>query len=269
MFANPFVTENKMRWIVTQKRFLYVLLVTVLGLLLLATAVSAAQGGGKTGEAVRVRGQAPAAHAGVKPAAAPSAPKQLRPPSSAAKMGIAPQAAGPFVYRLHETFEGIWPTPAWNTFDNDPAGSDVCWDDENWIAFQGAWSGFGAGGCADGVDPNIDYYPDYVDSWAVVGPFSTEGAKSGEVQFKFWSQTEEDYDYFYYCASVDDATYYCKYHTGDSEGWRNGRLNLRGMPFYGNMLGEEQVWVAFIFYSDYSNVDDGTFIDQVRIVVKK
>ena len=254
-----------------QKRFLYVLLVTILGVLLVATAVAAQGSGGHYGTAVRVRGQAYVAPAGVKPNSPAPAAKQILPASNAAKLAIAqPAAAGPFVYRLHETFEGDWPTGDWYTYDNNGStGGDVCWDDENWIAFQGMWSGWPAGGCTDGLDANIDYYPNDMDSWAVVGPFSTEHAKSGWVQFKWWNQSEEDYDYFSWCASVDNSTFYCKTFSGDSEGWRNGRLNLRGMPFYGNMLGEEQVWVAFIFTSDYSNVDDGPFVDQVRIVVRK
>ncbi len=252
------------------KRLFYVLLVTVLALFLVVAAVSAQGRGGQYGTSIRVLGQPYVAPTGPKANVAQPA-KHVMPPNNAAKMAIAqPAAAGPFVYRLHETYEGAWPTGDWYTYDNNgPTGGDVCWDDDNWIAFQGMWSGWAAGGCADGLDATSDYYVDDMDSWAVIGPFSTEHAKSGWVQFKWWNDSEEDYDYFYWCASVDNSNFYCKSFTGDSEGWRNGRLNLRGMPYYGNMLGEEQVWVAFIFTSDYSNTDDGAFIDQVRVVVRK
>ncbi len=252
------------------KRLFYVLLVTVLALFLVVAAVSAQGRGGQYGTSIRVLGQPYVAPTGPKANVAQPA-KHVMPPNNAAKMAIAqPAAAGPFVYRLYEGYEGSWPTGDWYTYDNNGiTGGDICWDDTDYDSFQGGWSAWPAGGCSDGLDPYTDYYVNDMDSWMVVGPFSTEQAKSGWLQFKFWNESEQGYDYLYWCASVDGGLFYCKNHTGYSDGWRNGRLNLRGVPYYGNMLGEEQVWVAFIFTSDGSVTLQGPFVDQVRIVVRK
>jgi hypothetical protein len=171
---------------------------------------------------------------------------------------------------LYETFEGIWPVGLWATYD--PLGSvngEYCWDDENWIAFQGSWSGWPAGGCADGLDPNIDFYANNMDSWAVYGPFSLSNKSQARLNFKYWNQSEEGFDFFYWCASPDGLTYYCKSHTGDSNGWQTGSLNLKNVPGYGSLLADSSVWIGFVFRTDGSIVDDGPFIDNVRLSVKQ
>lgn len=256
----------------SQKRFYYVLLVTVLGLLILVTAAIAQESNGpeRIDTATIVLGQ-PFTPAGVKDGAAADGVKAFMPASNAAKLDVgASVTPAAFVYKVRETFEGVWPNGNWYTFDNNGAtGGVVCWDDDSWISFRGNWSGASAAGCANGIDPYSQFYPNNMNSWMVNGPFSTVGAKSGQLNFKYWNQSELNWDYLWWCASPNGTNFYCIRHSGNSNGWKTGKLNLKAVPGYGNMLGDSSVWAAWIFTSDGTNVDDGGFVDNAGIVVKR
>lgn len=256
-----------------QKRFYYVLLVTVLSLLILATAAIAQDTNRveRIDTAIIELGQ-PFVPEGVKDGAASDGVKEIMPSSDAAKLAIEPNATSAgFVYKVRETFEGVWPNGNWFTYDNNGAtGGQVCWDDDDWIHFRGFWSGASMNGCANGVDPTFSFYPNNMNSWMVNGPFSTVGGITGsQLNFKYWNQSELNFDYLWWCASPNGTTFYCIRHSGNSGGWKTGKLNLKAVPGYGNMLGDPSVWAAWIFTSDGSIVDDGGFVDNAGIVVKK
>lgn len=176
---------------------------------------------------------------------------------------------------VKEGWEGVWPNTNWYTWDwNGNTGGEVCWDDENWISHKGYWSAWAAGGCADGLDPNSSYYVDNMDSWMEyyvdLGP---NGAKSGNVTFKYWNDSEPGWDFLHWCASPDGWNYYCSSHSGTTDGkWKTGKINLKKVPGYGNMLNGNYLYVAFAFTSD-STVSgwpyDGAFIDTFKLVVNK
>ncbi len=253
----------------TRSKWMVVILVLLLAAMVPVLVM--AQGGERTGTVKLVRGERPQPVTDVARAAAPvAAPKAVLPRTPAQKLGLAPAETH---FRVREGFEATWPNGPWDTFDNNGAtGGDLCWDDENWIAFKGSWSAWAAGGCADGLDPNFDYYVDYMDSWMTIGPFSTEPADAGHLTFRYWNNSEEGWDYFYWCASVDGWNWYCNYHTGTTNGrWKIGRLNLNNVPGYGSMLGYPDVWVAFIFQSDsiISYGYDGPFVDNVHLRIRR
>jgi len=245
-----------------------VLIVMVLGLTAVAT-----QGTGENAITVRlVRGQpnnlAPAFSKPLNLQPNPAKPAPAAAPALKVE-GPAAYAPSPFPTIVYENFEGVWPTGLWSTFDNNGSfGGDVCWDDENWIAYAGQWSGWPAGNCADGLDPNFSFYPNDMESWATFGPFSLEDRRKANLTFQYWNESEFGFDFFLWCASPDNFTYYCKGRTGDSNGWKPGELSLKKVPGYGSMLDDPDVWIGFIFFSDFSIVDDGAFIDNVRLHVK-
>lgn len=196
--------------------------------------------------------------------------RDILPKTDEEKLGIDPRTPAGTILKIKEGFESAWPNGAWYTFDNNGStGGTLCWDDENWIAKKGSWSGWPAGGCAGGLNPNNSYYPNNMDSWMVYGPFSTSGAKNGNLKFNYWNQSEEGYDYLYWCVSPNYADWYCDWHTGSTANkWKVGKINLKSVPGYGSMLGDSSVYLAFVFQSDSSEVDDGPFIDEVSLVVK-
>ena len=211
----------------------------------------------------------------------PSTPGQktaVLPATASQKLGL--ESSGPLpakgktLFSVKEEFEGVWPNGNWRTYDNNGAlGGNICWDDENWIAEHGHWSGWGAGGCANGLDPNHNYYVDNMDSWTVYGPFSTVGAKKAAVKFWYWNDTEKNYDYLMWCASANGVNFYCKNTTGSTNNkWKRTTLNLKGVPGYGNMLNDSSVWVAWIMTTDEDvsgSPYNGSFIDGVAITVTK
>lgn len=259
----------------TQKRFFYVLLVTVLGLFLAVTIV-AAQGDTqveKIDTGMLVLGQPFVPDGPAKDGMTVNRMKELGivPATPAEKMGLSPTITpSKVLYKVRETFEGVWPNGLWYTYDNNGStGGQVCWDDDNWIYFKGSWSGASANGCANGIDPWSEYYPDNMYSWMVNGPFSTVGAKNAKIGFKYWNQSELNYDFLWWCASADGSNFYCYRHSGDSHGWKSGSINLKRVPGYGSMMGDPTVWAAWVFTSDGNVVDDGGFVDNAGIVVKR
>lgn len=198
----------------------------------------------------KVVGAEPAAKAGAALAA---------PGKGAADSRLTPRTTGWNTF-MTETFEGIWPNGLWSTFDNNGStGGEVFWDDENWIAHSGSWSGWPAGGGANGLDPNSYYYANDMDSWATYGPFDLSGYTYAELDFWYWNRSESGFDPFYWAASPDDGTYYGDYVWGDSGGWQHVEFDLSAYA------GDPSVWIAFIFQSDSTNTWDGPFVDDVAL----
>ena len=248
----------------------WIVVVVVLLLLAMVPVLAMAQGRDGVVTAKFTRGQAfQAPVSNVPKAAAPAVGlKAVLPRTPAQKLGLAPAAV---TFRVREGFEGLWPNDGWDTYDLGNYPGDYCWDDENWIAYKGNWSAWAAGGCADGLDPNFDYYVDDMESIATLGPFNTENATHGRLNFRYWNNSEEGWDYFLWCASVDNIDFYCNGHTGSTnDRWRVGRLDLANVPGYGSMLGYSDVWIGFAFFSDsiISFGYDGPFIDQVALKVR-
>lgn len=256
------------------------MLVVVLALLLMALIPLLASAGSmeRTGWVVLHNRNAPGnplAGAGIAKATVQDSAKMVPgggavlPQSEAAKMGLAPNAPDGILLSYKEGFEGVWPNSGWIVDDlNGATGGYVCWDDDDYLHKKGFWSAWAANGCADGLDPQYYYYPNDMASWTDY-LFSTYGAKSGNVKFNYWNNSEYGYDYFYWCASVDYSNWYCKYHTGSTNNkWKTGKINLKKIPGFGSMLGYSNVYVGFGFSSDYIVVSDGAFIDEVTFKIK-
>ncbi len=182
----------------------------------------------------------------------------------------APRPLMPVTWK--EGFEYAWPNSIWQTWDNNGAGADLCWDDVSYRHGKGGWSGWPANGCTDGYNP--PGYDNDMDSWMTLGPFSTSGAKSGKLTFTYWLDTEPGYDYLWFCAA---DVYYAPWNCYYVSGWSNNKflkatLDLKKVPGYGSMLGREQVWVGWIFTSDGSFGGDvgyeGAYVDDIAVTIK-
>jgi hypothetical protein len=97
----------------------------------------------------------------------------------------------------------------------------------------------------------------------IYAPFSLTDAVAAELAFDWWSDTEYWYDAFFGRASTDLEDYYGTIVTGNWASWTAGELlDLSDLPILGNLLGRDQVWIAFVFGSDYSITDRGSFAGQ-------
>jgi hypothetical protein len=166
---------------------------------------------------------------------------------------------------LEENFEGVFPGGTWEVRDNDPNSGRYYWGKRTCRAQSGSFSAWsiGAGDTTLGCASN---YPNDVFAWMTYGPFSLADATAAELIFDWWSDTEHEYDAFFWGASTNGDDYYGTMVTGDWASWTTDEvLDLSDVPTLGSLLGEEQVWIAFAFGSDSSVTDRGSFVDNVLL----
>jgi len=164
---------------------------------------------------------------------------------------------------MTEGFEWDFPGTKW-TVSGDPT-----WDETSYRARSGSQSGYCAAGRSKGVDPPGPYLDD-MNAWMVYGPFDLSDATYAEVLFHHWTKTESGYDYFCVAASPNGTDWYGICYTGDwasslacPDGWCCGNFDLTHVYGLGDLRGDPDVWIAFIFYSDESNTLEGTYLDDI------
>ena len=175
-----------------------------------------------------------------------------------------PTSEGHWVTVLADGFEGDWPGP-WQQY------GDPTWDRTNCRSFAGALgidgghSVWPAGTGMGGLTPCVDDYPNDLHSWLIYGPFDLSDATAAEVRFRRWQRTENDYDFYRWKASVDDAQNFGLRSSRDTSDWVPVTFDLTDVYTLGNLSGEPRVWFAFVMQSDESTTDQGVFVDDVEI----
>jgi hypothetical protein len=165
---------------------------------------------------------------------------------------------------LSEGFEGAFPG-SWTVFDNNgTTGGDVYWDDTNFRAYAGSWSGGCADGGANAPSPGGSY-PANMDSWMMRGPFNLSDANAAALTFRYWNRSESGFDYFKFLVSTNGVNFYGYQTSGDSGGWQSGSLDLANVPALGSVIGQPQVWIAFVFSSDSTISNEGAYVDEVLL----
>jgi C1A family cysteine protease len=155
------------------------------------------------------------------------------------------------------TFPGVWEVWA------EHSATDAYWGKDGYRYATGSYSVFCAKSGIAGVNPPVDY-PNNMEAWMIYGPFSLADAGDAEMNFQCWVDTEYSYDYFSWWASVDGTNFYPGSGlTGNTGGWVSKTFDLTDVPGLGNLCGQAQVWIAFIFESNESNTGKGAFIDDV------
>jgi len=175
------------------------------------------------------------------------------------------------VITFTETFDSYWPSP-WVVFDNNgSAYGSYCWAPNECRAYSDGYSGWPARDCANGY-PSHSYactvpnrYPNNMDSWMVYGPISLSRTLSGGVSYRAWIDTELNFDKCGVSASINGTNFYGVARSGDNGGYVNYAEYFSSWPGLGNLLGQPQVWVAFIATSDGSVVDTGCFLDDIVV----
>jgi hypothetical protein len=166
---------------------------------------------------------------------------------------------------LSEDFEGSFPGSTWEVRDNDPDSGRYYWGKRNCRNHGGSFSAWsvGAGDTTLSCGSN---YPNDVFAWMIYGPFSLTDATAAQLTFDWWSDTEYGYDAFFWGASTNGEDYYGTMVTGNWASWTAGELlDLSTVPTLGNLLGEDQVWIAFGFGSDSRVTARGSFVDNVLL----
>jgi len=168
-----------------------------------------------------------------------------------------------------DDFESDFPGTNWDVWRSDSSAQAV-WD--VWTCWYGDSPNKSAG-CAAGGSAAIGcdgLYPAYMDSWLVYGPFSLAdpGILAAEFSFSFALESEENVDFFYAAASIDGNDFDWARSSG-SVSTSSSIVDLADAFDMGNLLGREQVWIAFLFTSDRSVAEGiGAQVDDVLIRVQ-
>lgn len=174
---------------------------------------------------------------------------------------------------VNTDFEGEFPTP-WTVYDdNGTTNGEYYWGKRDCRAYVGGlaqvqglgYSGWAVGAGANGAGLSCgSNYPNNARSSMEYGPFSLVGATAADLKFKLWLNTESDYDYVCYGASIDGTDFYGTCVSGNSGGWVDRTLDLSNVYTLGNLLGQPQVWVVLWFYSDSSiTYSEGAYVDNI------
>ncbi|MFC1995017.1 IPT/TIG domain-containing protein [Chloroflexota bacterium] len=158
---------------------------------------------------------------------------------------------------MTEGFEGAFPAAGWTLYDYHPT-----WGKESYKSFEGNYSAW----CAGSTYNPPSNYANNMDAWLAYGPFSLADAVEAELNFQFWCKTIGSGDKVMVVASTDNNDFYGPdVYYGDSNGWQSKSFDLTDFPGLGNLCGQSQVWIAFMFRSDASSTDEGVFVDDVVI----
>jgi hypothetical protein len=162
---------------------------------------------------------------------------------------------------MTEDFEGTFPGTNWLVGPNI-GYADAYWDDQNYRAYNGSWSGYCADAGSESVSPGSNY-PNNMDSWMIYGPFDLSDVNDARLSFYYWVQSEKYVDMLWWMASLNDSVFYGHKFSGNSEGWIKDSLDLKNVPVLGDVTGESQVWIAFVFESNNANSYEGAYIDDI------
>ncbi|MGA9348903.1 MAG: C1 family peptidase [Anaerolineae bacterium] len=162
---------------------------------------------------------------------------------------------------MTEGFEGDFPGGTWTLY------GDPTWDDTSYRFHSGSRSGYCADGGSNRVDPPGPY-KNNMSAWMVYGPFDLSSATDAELLFYHWTVTEgSGYDKFWVAASIDFQDWWGHWWSGDwagaCGGWCEYNFDLTNVGDLGNLCGQPQVWIAFIFQSDPTMTYEGTYVDDI------
>ena len=166
-----------------------------------------------------------------------------------------------------DDFEGDFPGE-WFVDDVDGAeNGEYYWGKRNCLSHSGSFSAWAVGGGDDGSSLSCGSdYPINANSWMIYGPFSLEGATSAEFSFNYWLNSESGYDFFKVLASINGSYFYGYEISGERAAWYGDVFDLTDVYMIGDLTGQPQVWIAFLFTSDDSiNCEAGVYVDDVVI----
>lgn len=100
------------------------------------------------------------------------------------------------------------------------------------------------------------------------GPFSLAGASAAELTYGWWIDSEPDFDTLSVMVSIDGDTFYGWESSGHLESWQEFAIDFTDVPDLGSVLGEDRVWIAFVFASDESVNWEGAYVDDIVLRVE-
>ena len=164
---------------------------------------------------------------------------------------------------LDESFETPWPSGSWRVYHPDDRAA-VDWGPSSQRASDGQRSIWCAGAGAAAPAPGQPT-PENTESWAIAGPFDFTEVEAGSLTFDLWLRTEQFHDAVMWLASTDGSTFHGRATSTDTSGWRSVRTDLTAWGTAGDLAGQPEVWIAFVYRSDQDRPYEGAYIDAVTM----
>jgi len=133
------------------------------------------------------------------------------------------------------------------------------WGDNYAKAYSGSWSAF----CADNGSNSRTTYDNHLNTYMQRENVSLAGYNHATLTFKYWMNTETNYDFFYVRVKDQAGNWaYLLTLSGNSSGWQPKTLPMD------QYAGQTGLTVQFLFYSDASYVPSGAagvWVDDVLL----
>ena len=164
---------------------------------------------------------------------------------------------------MTEDFEGTFPSGDWNVYFND-GYTNAYWGKTFFQTSQVAWC------AAAGTQASTweNGYLDNMRTWMIYGPFDLSDATDATLEFQYFNSSEQDFDYFKWFASTNGSNFFGYQVSGYSSNYQFTTINfdLKSIPTLGNVTGNSNVYIAFLFESDSTVVDfEGAFVDSISL----
>ena len=202
------------------------------------------------------------------PTTASTPPPQPGPPPEPAAPGGS--VSGRWVLLHQQTFEqqgylsaeDAFPALGWLVLDLSNDGFERFWDNDYYHFYHGAWAVWPANGGANGTHPtgsNNNYFNN-LNTRMRYGPFDLSDASLAATDFYLWRELEACCDYLAFEVSTDGVHFdELRRWTTTSKAWEH-----QDIP-YDTYVGNNYLWVAFHFFSDYSITYEGPWVDDIYI----
>ncbi len=159
-------------------------------------------------------------------------------------------------FLVKEDFENQFPNGNWERTDT--------WG----ISINRQCEGLFSAYCSETLAPAPEAYAKLMSSWLITKPLDLSGCVDGGMQFKIWGRLEADslcsQARLFAGVSIDgqwfNGTPYC----GEKD-CAVISIDFKDVPVLGNICGETNVRVGFLFTSDSSETREGVYIDEIEI----
>ena len=162
---------------------------------------------------------------------------------------------------MTEDFEGAFPSTGWDVHAQN-GYTDAYWDDIGDRSHAGSESAWCAAAGTQSSTPASNYKSN-MKAWMIYGPFDLSDATDATLDFYYWNQSEISYDYFMWMASTNGTSFYGSATSGTTSGWVSRSFDLTSVYTIGDLTGQSQVWITFLFQTDASLNYEGAYVDDI------
>jgi len=166
---------------------------------------------------------------------------------------------------LDTSFENVFPRLPWRV-SRPPDAAEVDWGRTTLRASEGRYSIYCAG-MGPAAPPDGGPAPANTASWTIVGPYDLSETTAGTLTFNLWLRTEQYQDVLMWLVSTDGQNFSGSAKSTSTNGWQTVTTDLRNWGAAGNVIGESEVWLAWVYQSDHNNLYEGAYLDEVKLTV--